>query len=121
MVRNAATQLGDNTTLGSQDLTLGQVRALLETVEKGMVVANREGLVLVANTRARKFLEEQGKSEKNSLNILREMLNADPQEISQRIQKGEHEIELAGTVDGRSFCARVKRIPESDWLAIQLV
>jgi signal transduction histidine kinase len=100
---------------------MGQVRALLETVDKGMVVADREGLVLVANTRARKFLEEQGKSDKNSLNILREMLNADPKEISQRIQKGEHEIELAGTVDGRSFCARVKRIPESDWLAIQLV
>jgi signal transduction histidine kinase len=86
-----------------------------------MVVADHEGLVLVANTRARKFLEEQGKSDKNSLNILREMLNADPKEISQRIQKGEHDIELAGTVDGRSFRARVKRIPESHWLAIQLV
>ena len=100
---------------------MGQVRALLETVDKGMVVADHEGLVLVANTRARKFLEEQGKSDKNSLNILREMLNADPKEISQRIQKGEHDIELAGTVDGRSFRARVKRIPESHWLAIQLV
>src|SRR6516164_6489462 len=96
MSSTAATPLGDNTTLGSQDLPLGQVRALLETVDKGMVVADREGLVLVANTRARKFLEEQGKSDKNSLNILREMLNADPKEISQRIQKGEHDIELAG-------------------------
>ena len=51
----AATPLGDNTTLPSEDLPLGRVRALLETVDKGMVVADREGLVLVANTRARKI------------------------------------------------------------------
>jgi signal transduction histidine kinase len=117
----AATPLGDDTTLASHDLPLGLVRALLETVDKGMVVADREGLVLVANARARKFLEGQEKSEKDSLNVFSEMLHADPQEISQRIQKGEHEIELAGTVSGRSFCACVKWIPESDWLVIQFV
>jgi signal transduction histidine kinase len=121
MSNAAATPLGDDTTLASHDLSLGRVRALLESVDKGMVVADREGLVLVANTRARKFLDEQGKSEKDSLNIFSEMLHADPQEISQRIQKGEHEIELAGTVNGRSLCARVKWIPESDWLVIQFV
>ncbi len=121
MSNAAATPLGDDTTLASHDLPLERVRALLETVDKSMVVADREGLVLVANARARKFLAEQGKSEKDSLNIFSEMLHADPQEISQRIQKGEHEIELAGTVNGRSFCARVKWIPESDWLVIQFV
>ena len=99
----AATPLGDDTTLASHDLPLGRVRALLETVDKGMVVADREGLVLATNTRARKFLEEQGKSEKNSLNIFTEMLHADPQEISQRIQKGEHEIELAGSSERQEF------------------
>src|SRR6478672_8526381 len=59
----AATPLGDDTTLASHNLPLGRVRALLETVDKGMLVADREGLVLATNTRARKFLEEQGKSE----------------------------------------------------------
>ncbi len=49
------------------------------------------------------------------------MLNADPKEISLRIEKGEHEIDLAGTVDSRPFCARVRWIPESEWLAIQFV
>jgi signal transduction histidine kinase len=102
-------------------LAAEQVRALLDTMDKGMVIADREGRVLVANTRARKSLEDQGKTEKNGLNIFRELLNVDPQEISRRIEKGEHDIDLAGTVDNKSFCARVKWIPESEWLAVQFV
>lgn len=96
-----------------------RVRALLDTVDKGMVVADREGVVLAANLRARKCLEDYGKSENHSLNILREMLKVEPSEISQRIEKGEHEIELAAVVNNRTFGARVRWIPQSDWLAIQ--
>ncbi len=36
----------------SQDQALEQVRALLEAVDKGMVVADREGRVLAANTQS---------------------------------------------------------------------
>ena len=105
--------------MASHDLPLERVRALLDTVDKGMVVADRQGVVLAANLLARKCLEDYGKSDNHSLNILREMLNADPREISRRIEKGEHELELAGAVNNRSFRARVRWIPESDWLAIQ--
>jgi signal transduction histidine kinase len=121
MSTTATTPLANRKTATSQDQALEQVRALLEAVDKGMVLADREGHVLAANTRARKFLDEHGKTEEKSVNILREMLNADPKEISERIEKGEHEIDLAGTVDSRAFCARVRWIPESEWLAIQFV
>jgi signal transduction histidine kinase len=105
----------------SRLLAAEQVRALLDTMDKGMVIADREGRVLVANTLARKSLEDHGKTEKNDLNIFRELLNVDPQEISRRIEKGEHDIDLAGTVGNKFFCARVKWIPESEWLAVQFV
>jgi signal transduction histidine kinase len=103
----------------SRLLAAEQVRALLDTMDKGMVIADREGRVLVANTLARKSLEDHGKTEKNDLNIFRELLNVDPQEISRRIEKGEYDIDLAGTADNKFFCARVKWIPESEWLAVQ--
>jgi signal transduction histidine kinase len=119
MNTTATTPSGGNTTLASHGLPLERVRALLDTVDKGMVVADREGMVLAANLLARKCLEDYGKSDNHSLNILREMLNADPREISRRIEKGEHELELAGAVNNRAFRARVRWIPESDWLAIQ--
>jgi len=95
------------------------VRALLDTVDKGLVVANREGQVLMVNARARKCLEEQGKNDLSSLNIFADLLNVSPREISRRIESGEHEIEITGRTAIRSFQARVKWIPESDWVAVQ--
>jgi len=95
------------------------VRALLDTVEKGVVVASRDGRVLMVNGRARKCLEEHGKSDLLSLNIFEEMLNVEPRDISKRIESGEHEIELVGKTGFKSFHARVRWIPESDCVAIQ--
>jgi len=95
------------------------VRALLDIVDKGVVVASRDGRVLMVNGRAKKCLEEHGKSDAISLNIFEELLNVEPREISKRIESGEHEIEIAGKSGFKSFRARVKWIPESDWVAIQ--
>src|SRR5258708_3897967 len=94
------------------------VRALLDTVEKAVVVASRDGRVLMANARARKCLEEHGKSDLLSMNIFEE-LKMEPREISKRIESGEHEIELTGKTGLKNFHARVRWIPESDWVAIQ--
>ena len=94
------------------------VRALLDTVEKAVVVASRDGRVLMANARARKCLEEHGKSDLLSLNIFEE-LKVEPREISKRIESGELEIELTGKTGLKNFHARVRWIPESDWVAIQ--
>jgi signal transduction histidine kinase len=104
---------------GGTNFPAEHVRALLDTVEKGVVVASRDGRVLMVNTRAKKCLEEHGKSDLLSLNIFEELLNVEPREISKRIESGEHEIELAGRIGLKSFRARVRWIPESDWVAIQ--
>lgn len=96
------------------------VRALLDTLDKGVVVANRDGRVLMANARAKKCLEEQGKTNVASLNIFEDVLSVVPQEISRRIESGENEIDLVGRNGERSLHARLRWIPESDWIAIQV-
>ena len=96
------------------------VRALLDTIDKGMVVAGRDGRVLMVNGRAKKCLEEHGKHDVASLNIFEDLLNVRPQEISRRIESGENEIELSGMNGTKRFQARLRWIPESDWIAIQL-
>jgi len=101
------------------DVAVETLLGLLDTVDRGMVVADREGRLLVANSRARKCLQEHGQSEDNSVNILLHMLHADPHEISRRIDNGQHEMELTGTVGGRALHAQVKWLPEPDLLAIQ--
>jgi signal transduction histidine kinase len=103
----------------SESLPYEQVRALLDTFDKGLLVADRQGFVLLSNTRGQKCLEEHGRSEEKPFNFFTEMLNVDPKEILRRIETGEHEIDLKGNTNLKPYRARVKWIPESDWLAIE--
>jgi signal transduction histidine kinase len=95
------------------------VRALLDTVQKGVVVTDREGRVLMVNTLARKHLASYGKDELLPVNIFQELLLVDPLEISRRIESGENEIDLRGRTPIRPYRVQIRWIPESDWLAIQ--
>jgi signal transduction histidine kinase len=88
-------------------------------VDKGVVVANLEGRVLMVNARGRKCLEAHGKEEITPLNIFADVLKIDPKTISQRIENGESQLELSGNTGVRAYRVRVRWIPESDWLAIQ--
>lgn len=105
---------------GGINFPVENVRALLDTLDKGVVVASRDGRVLIVNARAKRCLEEQGKPNVASLNIFEDVLNVVPQEISKRIESGENEIDLVGRNGARSLHARLRWIPESDWIAIQV-
>jgi len=104
----------------SPNLTIEHVRALLDTVDKSVIVANLDGRVLMVNARGTKCLEAHGKEEITPLNIFADVLNIDPKTIAQRIENGEHQLELEGHTSIRGYRARVRWIPESDWLAIQI-
>ena len=101
------------------NLTVAHVRALLETVDKGVVVANLDGRVLMVNARGRKCLEAHGKEETTPLNIFADVLRIDPKTISQRIESGENQIDLQGKTGVKAYRVRIRWMPESDWLAIQ--
>lgn len=104
---------------GGTNFPGNNIRALLDTLDKAVIVANRDGRVLMVNARAKRYLEEQGKANAASLNIFEDVLNVAPQEISRRIESGENEIDLAGKNGSRAFHARLRCISESDWIAIQ--
>jgi signal transduction histidine kinase len=100
-------------------LSLGQVRALLDTVEKGTFLIDREGQILMSNRQAKKSLEDNGKSEALTRDFFADVLALDGKEILGRIDGGEHEIELHGIAGSKPYQARVKFVPELDWLAIE--
>ncbi len=113
---NSAGRLGS----GHEALPYEHVRALLDTFDKAMLVVDRQGHVLLTNTRARKCLEEHQKNEQIAFNLFTDLLNVDAQEILHRIELGEHEIELQGNTTIKPYRARVRWMPESDWLAIEI-
>jgi len=88
-------------------------------VDKGVVVANLDGRVLMVNARGRKCLEAHGKEETTPLNIFADVLRIDPKTISQRIESGENQIDLQGKTGVKAYRVRIRWMPESDWLAIQ--
>ena len=98
---------------------LDYVRALLDTVDKGVLVTDREGRLLMINASARKHLASYTKDELLPLNLFQELLFVDPREISRRIDGGENEFELEGKTAVRPYRVRIRWIPESDWIAIQ--
>ncbi len=103
----------------SEGLPYEHVRALLDTFDRGLLVADRQGLVLLSNTRAQKCLEEHSQNAHESFNLFTELLQVDPKEILRRIEAGEHEIGLDSTTNAKPFRAKVKWIPESDWLVVE--
>jgi len=104
--------------LGS--VPLERVRGLLDTLERGVILATRDGHVLTLNERARKSLGVLGIEGLNSLNILQDFLKVDQREIFRRLQDSQNEIALSGIIAGKPFHARVRWIPESEWLTIEL-
>jgi len=99
---------------------LAQVRALLETMQAGVVLAASDGQVLLLNDQAEKLLAQFGVRGDGSFNILRDFLKVDAQHLSRRMEGGEQEIALSGIHAGKNFHARLKWIPDARWIAVQL-
>src|SRR3981081_2347186 len=111
----------DRANLSNVGQPWGQMRALLDSLDRGVVVASRDGSVLMLNARAPKCMSALNEQEATSLNIFNDFLLIDSQEVSRRIDTGEHEIPCNIAQENKKYPAIVKWIPESDWLAIQIV
>ncbi len=106
-------------TAQARNLPVEHVRALLDRVDRGLAVASRDGQVVIVNERARACLAELGVTANHSLNILQDLMNVDPADVSRRIANGENEIRLESAVAGKACRVRVGWIPGPDWLAIE--
>ena len=105
---------------GSTSIPVEHVQALLHRLDRGFIVTSRDGQSLILNERAKKVLGDLGLDAKESLNILLDLMKLEPGEVSRRIERGENEINCDGEFSGKPFQARLRWIPESNWLAIEL-
>ena len=104
----------------SAALPIRFVDSLLDTVDQPMFVADRSGVVLLANMRARQCLESRGCGDFQKLNIFRDVLSKEPQEVLGRLESGDQEVKIdIGSGETRTR-AKVQWLPEPDWLVVQL-
>src|SRR3974390_528721 len=102
------------------NVSVEHVRSLLDRLDRGIIVASREGQTLILNERAKKSLASIGVNFENPPNLFRELFHVDPDEIGRRIEKGDKDIALQSVLSGRSYRARLNWIPQSDWLAVEV-
>jgi signal transduction histidine kinase len=102
------------------NVSVQQVRSLLDTLDRGVILSDRNGRVLTLNDLARKCLAQFGFDGHIPVNILKEMLQVNAMDIVQRMQDGEAEIALSGLCANKAYRAKLRRIRDSDWLAIEL-
>jgi signal transduction histidine kinase len=96
------------------------VTSILDALEQGVVVAERGGQLVLANGRARQCLEALGHPDYLQVNLFQDLLKKDSKEILGPIESGEREIEIELTRDNNKSRARVRWMPEPDWLVVQL-
>jgi len=98
---------------------LGLVNRLLDTLDQSLLVAERGGRIILANSRARKCLESIGLGEVSDLNLYDHILQVEEKQIFREIEKGEQEVKLTLIRGDKKTSATVNWVPEPDWLVVQ--
>src|SRR6202165_5973474 len=101
-------------------LPLGFVNGLLDALEKSLIVVERNGSILLVNSRARQCLESYGYPEISGLNLFSDILSVEARQIFDQIEKGEHKVDLHIERGRIKSTARIQWIPEPDWLLVEL-
>jgi len=94
---------------------------LLDALNDPLLVAERSGKVVFANAPARLWLEAKGLSEPQNLNLFEDLLHVDAKSVSTQLQEGEHEVSLPIACPEGNARARVRWLPEPDWLIVHVV
>jgi signal transduction histidine kinase len=96
------------------------VRTLLEAAKTPIWVAERNGRVLLSNGSAREYLGPEGTSDASRLNLFSDLLKVEPNQIGQKIDAGENEVEMEVMRGEKKIRARIQWIADPGCLIVQL-
>jgi signal transduction histidine kinase len=94
------------------------VASLLDAFDRPLVVADRAGRVLFTNLHAQDQLSSNGAPSKIELNLFRDILHADRKGVVDQLENGEQEVNLQVDSPTGKSRARVRWLPEPDWLVV---
>jgi len=94
------------------------VASLLDAFDRPLVVADRAGRILFTNLHAQDQLSSNGAASKAELNLFKDILHADRKGIVDQLESGEQEVNLQVDSPTGKSRARVRWLPEPDWLVV---
>lgn len=101
-------------------LPFSLVASLLDTLDRPLLVSDRGGRILFANLRAQRCLNARGIVSPTQVNLFSELLHIDPKVIFGQIEGGEQEVDLPVDGPGEKALARIRWLPEPDWLVVRV-
>ena len=101
-------------------LPLGLVKGLLETLDKALLVADREGTTILVNSQAEQLLRSSRVFSGTCANVFEELLRVEPAKIIGGLEAGHAAVELEVALGEGQSRARVQWLPETDWLMVEL-
>lgn len=94
------------------------VTSLLDAFDRPLLVADRGGRILFANLHAQDSLNSRGLEIKPELNLFADVLLNERKEILSQLEGGEQEVKLVIQAPEGNSHARVRWLPEPDWLVV---
>lgn len=98
---------------------LQPVASLLDALDRPLLVSDRNGKLLFKNLHGHEYLRALASKEKPDLNLFSDILASDRKAILKQLADGKHELNLPVAADA-AMRARVRWLPELDWLAVYL-
>ncbi len=99
-------------------VTFQLVASLLDALDRPLLVSDRSGQVLFANLHAQDTLAARNLNVGGELNLFRDLLRVDRKGVIGQLEAGEQEIDFPLDHSSGKFRARVRWLPEPDWLAV---
>jgi signal transduction histidine kinase len=97
------------------------IASLLDALDRPMLVAERSGRILFANLHGQDRLNsETVMSSAGDHNLFRDVLHVDARGLLSQLESGEQEITLAVACPEGKCRARVRWLPEPDWLVVYI-
>jgi len=100
-------------------VAFGVVKGLLDCVEKGLLVAERSGRIVVANLRGRETLAALGHGDFQEANMISDVLKVSPETFVQKLEAGRRELQLEIISGASKYFASVQWMAEPEWLVLQ--
>jgi signal transduction histidine kinase len=102
-----------------RSLPLGVVQTLLNCVDRGLLVSERSGRIVLANLQGRECLATLGHPDYKDVNLISELLKAQSDSLLTKLETGSTEVQLEIVSGNGKFLATLQWIPEQEWIILQ--
>jgi signal transduction histidine kinase len=114
----------ESTTFASElgnirSLPLSVVQTLLNCVDSGLLVSERNGRIVLANLQGRECLAKLGHPDYRDVNLVSDVLKAQSDSLLTKLETGSTEVQLEIVSSHHKFLATLQWIPEQEWIILQ--